>query len=160
MNEAEFRQLVREATEFLRARIAKAREQFDIGAFERYDYDLYSNRFWWSDAGVPKVEARIVIVGSVSTESNTWLWSWANPHFDDVRTPEIELVRAYGVRHGIHQLTEPKWPADERDGWEMTSIAARLLESSAAYRSPSAVGAFFLLLSDLKRLSPNGRHAL
>ena len=129
MNETEFRQLVSESTEILRTRIAEAREHFDIGAFERYDYDLNSNLFWWSDAGVPKIEARIVIAGSVSTNSTTWLWSWANPHFDELRSPEIEFVRAYGVRHGIHQLTEPKWPADEIDGWEMTSIAARLLES-------------------------------
>jgi hypothetical protein len=76
MNDAEFRELVSEATEFLRARIAQACEEFGIGEFERYDYDLPTNRFWWSDAGVPKVEASIVIVGSISTASDTWLWSW------------------------------------------------------------------------------------
>jgi hypothetical protein len=159
VNEADFRHLVRDATEFLQARIARAREEFGIGEFERYDYDLPSNRFWWSDAGVPQVEARIIIVGSISTASNTWLWSWANPHFDDVRTPEIERVREYGIEHGIAPLTERKWPADETDGWEMTSVSARLLESSAAYRSPSPTGGLFLLLNDLKRLNPNDRNA-
>jgi hypothetical protein len=155
MNEAEFRQLVGQATEYLRDRITYAREKFGIGEFERYDYDLHSGRFWWSDAGVPKVEAHIVIVGSISTKSNTWLWSWANSHLDDVRTPEIEQVREYGIQHGVLQLTEPKWPAEEIDGWEMTSISARLLESTAAYRSPASSGALFLLLSDLRRLNPN-----
>jgi len=155
MNEDEFRTLVFDATEFLRARIARAQEEFGIGRFERYDYDLPSNRFWWSQGGVPQVEARIIIVGSISTKSNTWLWSWANPHFDAVRTPEIERVREYGAGHDIPPLTEPKWPADETDGWEMTSISARLLESSAAYRSPSPTGALFLLLNDLKRLQPH-----
>jgi hypothetical protein len=104
---------------------------------------------------VPKVEARIVIVGSISTKSNTWLWSWANSYFDDVRAPEIESVRENGIKHGIRRLTEPKWPADETDGWEMTSVAASLLDSSAAYRSPSPAGARFLVLSDLKRLDWN-----
>jgi hypothetical protein len=159
VNEVEFRRLVSQATECLRARIAEANEKFGIGDFERYDYDLQSNRFWWSDAGVPRVVARIVIVGSISTKSNTWLWSWANSHFDDVRTPDIERVREYGIQQGIPCLTEPKRPADETDGWEMTSIAARLLESSAAYRSPDPLGALVLLLSDLKRFNPNLRHA-
>jgi hypothetical protein len=53
------------------------------------------------------------------------------------------------------QLTEGKWPAEETDGWEMTSVSARLLESSAAYRSPSATGALFLLLNDFKRTDPS-----
>ncbi len=77
MNESQFRELVSDATEDLRARIARARDEFGIGDFERYDQDLSMNRFWWSDAGMPQVEARIVIVGSISTASNTWLWSWA-----------------------------------------------------------------------------------
>jgi hypothetical protein len=155
MNDAEFRELVSEATEFLRARIAQACEEFGIGEFERYDYDLPTNRFWWSDAGVPKVEASIVIVGSISTASDTWLWSWANPHLDDVRTPGIERVREFGIQHDISSLTEPKWTADETDGWEMTSVSARLLDSEAAYRSPSPKGGLFLLLNDIKRVTPN-----
>jgi hypothetical protein len=159
MNESEFRELVSDATEYLRARIARAREEFGIGDFERFDYDLPMNRFWWSDAVVPQVEARIVVVGSISTASNTWLWSWANPHFDDVRTPDIERVREYGMQQGIPALTEPKWTADETDGWEMTSISARLLESEAAYRSPSPKGFLFLLLTDLKRVTPDERSA-
>lgn len=159
MSEAEFCQLVSDATEYLRARIARAREEFGIGGFERYDYDLPTNRFWWSNGGVPQVEARIIIVGSISTTSNTWLWSWANSHFKDVFTPDIERVREYGVQHRIAPLINPQWPADEADGWEMTSISARLLESEAAYRSPSPNGALFLLLNDLKRLTPNERSA-
>jgi hypothetical protein len=158
MDETDFRQLVSDSTEFLQARIARARENFGIGKYERYDYDLPSNRFWWSNAGVPQVEARIIIVGSISITSKTWLWSWANPHFDDVRTPEIERVREYGIQNGIAPLIERKWPAEETDGWEMTSISAHLLECSAAYRSPSSTGGLFLLLNDLRFLNPSQRN--
>ena len=153
MNEGEFRELVSDASEYLRARIAQAREEFGIGDFDRYDYDLVTNRFWWSDAGVPKVGACIVIVGSISTVSDSWLWSWANSHFADIQTPSIERVREFGIQNGIPSLTEPKWTADEVDGWEMTAVSARLLESQAAYRSPAPTGALFLLLNDLKRVS-------
>lgn len=100
-----------------------------------------------------QVEARITIVGSISTISNTSLWSWANPHFDDLRTPDIERVREYGIQHGIEPLTQVKWIAGEIDGWEMTAVSARLLESEAAYRSPSSKGGLFLLLNGLKRVN-------
>jgi len=159
VSEDEFRKLVCDADEFLRARIARAREQFGISEFERYDYDLPTSRFWWSDGGVVRVEARVTIVGSISTISDSWLWSWANPHLDDVRTPEIERVRDYGATHGLACLTEAKWPADETDGWEMTSVSARLLESEAAYRSPNDEGALFLLLHDLRHVTPSGQNA-
>lgn len=159
MNEAEFRELVSDATEYLNARIARAREEFGLDDFDHYDYDLAANRFWWSSAGVPQVEARIIVVGSLSNTSHTWLWSWANPHLDDVRSPDIERVRAYGVQHRISALTEPEWTAEEIDGWEMTAVSARLLESEATYRSPSPNVRLFLLLNDLKRVSPNERSA-
>jgi hypothetical protein len=150
MSDDAFNEFVANAVEFLRERIAQARLAFGIGDSERYDYDLPSGRFWWSDAGVPQVEASVIVVGSISTRSNTWLWSWANTHFDDVRSPEIERVREYGLLHGFEPLTEAKWSGDERDGWEMTAVSAFLLDASAAYRSPSTNGALFLLLDHLK----------
>src|SRR5690606_4865162 len=103
-------------------RVNGAQEAFGIGQFERYDCDLPTGRFWWSDAGITKVEARLIIVGSISTESNTWLWGWANPHLDGVEMEDIERVKAFGEERGIEKLTERKWPADEIDGWEMTSV--------------------------------------
>jgi uncharacterized protein YndB with AHSA1/START domain len=150
MNDSEFQDFIRESNNYLTAKIARAREEFHIGEFERYEYDLPSARFWWSDQGVSKVEARIITVGSISTISNTWRWAWANPHFDDVEMNEIVRVRVFGEKNNILKLTEGKWPADEADGWEMTAVSARLLEANAAYRSPSESGFLFLLLTHLR----------
>jgi hypothetical protein len=50
---------------------------------------------------------------------------------------DLEEVRHYGEHHGIWQLTTPKWEADETDGWEMTSIAAYVLQAKGAYRMPN-----------------------
>ena len=153
MTDAEFEDFVAEATEYLKMRASRAQEQFGIGQYERYDYDLASGRFWWSDAGITKVEAKVMVVGSISTETNTWLWGWANPSLDGGAIEDIERVRAIGEEQGIEKLTEGKWPADEVDGWEMTAVAARLLEAEAGYRSPSRSGFLYLLLDDLRRVS-------
>ncbi len=153
MTDQAFQDFLDESNVYLKTRVAKSQEAFGIGQYERYDYDLPSGRFWWSDAGVTKVEARVIPVGSISTESNTWLWAWANPHLDDVSMTEIERVRAFGEEHGINKLTDHKWDADEFDGGEMTSIASRLLEADSAYRSPSRTGFLFLLLTDLHYVS-------
>lgn len=103
-----------------------------------------------SDVEDPKVRAKVPIVGSISSKSDTWLWSWANPHFNEVEIGPICAVRDFGVREGITKLTEEKWTADEGDGWEMTSVSARLLEAQGAYISPSASGGLFLLYDGLE----------
>ncbi|HWB06386.1 MAG TPA: hypothetical protein VG796_25405 [Verrucomicrobiales bacterium] len=155
MSEEAFQDFIEEAGRYLKARIARAQETFGIGEYERFDRDLLTGRFWWSDAGVPKVEADLILVGSISTESNTWLWAWANPSLEGAELEDINRVRMFGEERGFTKLIEPKWPADEVDGWEMTAVAARLLEADSAYRCPSANGFLYVLHSNL-RFVPRG----
>ena len=150
MTYTEFEKLIEDSTAYLRACNDKANRSFGIGGFARYEYDLFRNEIWWSDAGGPKVRAKVTIVGSLSTKSGTWLWSWVNPHFDDVEIGPIDKVRLFGEREGISKLVEQKWEAEEVDGWEMAAVSGRLLESQGAYRSPHASGALFLLYDQLE----------
>jgi hypothetical protein len=50
---------------------------------------------------------------------------------------------------GYVKLTEAKWPGEEADGWEMTAIAARLLEAKGAYRASSDRGLSFLIFTKI-----------
>lgn len=150
MEYTDFEDFAEQATAYLKAANERNNRLFGIGDYERYDYDLFKNEIWWSDCDAPKVRGKVTIVGSISTKSDTWLWSWANPHFDDVERGPIHLVREFGEKESIAKLTDEKWPADEVDGWEMTSISSRLLEVQGAYRSPNESGGLFLLYDGLE----------
>ena len=152
MTYPEYETFLSESTGYLKARIERAKEQFGVGSFPRYEYDLFRGEIWWSEIGAPKVRGRVTVVGSISTKSNTWLWSWGNPHFSDIILGDIDKVRALGESEGIAKLTEKKWDAEEVDGWEMTAIAARLLEAEGAYRSPSENAFLFLLYDRLEKI--------
>ena len=78
------------------------------------------------------------------------MWAWANPHFNDLEIGLIDQIREFGEKESIQKLVEAKWSADEVDGWEMTSISARLLESQGAYKSPGENGSLFLLYDALE----------
>jgi hypothetical protein len=108
MEYTEFESFIEQATEYLRSANEKNKRLFGIGDYARYEYDLFRNEIWWSDVGDPKVRAKVTIVGSISTKSDTWLWSWANPHFKDVEIGSICDVRDFGEREGITKLTEEK----------------------------------------------------
>jgi hypothetical protein len=150
MTYLEYEAFLSESNDYLKARIEHAKEQFGIGMLPRYEYDLYRGEIWWSEVGAPKVRGRVTVVGSISTRSNTWLWSWANPHFADIVLGDIRKVRDFGATQAIAKLSEQKWEAEEVDGWEMTAIAARLLEAQGAYRSPDEDGFLFLLYDHLE----------
>jgi hypothetical protein len=63
----------------------------------------------FSENGVAKVAADIQFVGSISTESDTWLWAWANDSVDPQLSTSNGMVRDYGEEHGFNHLTIKKW---------------------------------------------------
>jgi hypothetical protein len=150
MEYIEFEDFISQSTAYLRACNDKAERHFGIGGYARYEYDLHRREIWWGDVGVPKVRGKVTIVGSISTKSDTWLWSWGNPHFNEVDLGPILEVKKFGEQESITKLTESKWAAQEVDGWEMTSVSARLLEAQGAYKSPSDKGSLFLLFDQLE----------
>ena len=150
VNVISFDELSKASYEYLQAKQTEAIEQFDLGAYERYDWDQEKMLLIWSDAGEPKVIADIQFVGSVSTKSNTWLWSWANSTILDQLSKDMAAVRDFGHSHGLEKLTNEKWPAEEVDGWEMTAIAAKILGVKGAYRSPGNDGFTFMVFTDIQ----------
>src|SRR5262249_49210036 len=101
--------------------------------------------------GVPVVGAAVDCVGSVSTVSNTWLWSWANFSIRENVRSRIIKVRDMGESEHFPRLTTAKWPATEHDGWHMAAVAARLLGAVGAYRVPVEYGFWFLALMSARK---------
>lgn len=93
------------------------------------------------------------VVGSISTISGTWLWAWDNPWILEPVKHCLGTVRDYGETHGFGKLTDPKWPGDEQDGWEMTAAAAYILQAEGGYRAPDEKGALFLLMRNVRRVT-------
>ena len=71
MEYTEFESFIEQATEYLRSANEKNKRLFGIGDYARYEYDLFRNEIWWSDAHDPKVRAKVTIVGSFSKKSDT-----------------------------------------------------------------------------------------
>lgn len=142
----QYRDLVTRAHAYATARQDVLRDEFRLNAWPRWDWDQDERRIVFSDEGVPKLVADIQFVGTISTETNTWLWAWDNPHIDPELCRAILEVRQFGETHDIAQLTTPKWAADDVDGWEMTSISAYVLQAKGVYRTPRDGGGFTYMI--------------
>jgi hypothetical protein len=125
-------------------------QRFSLATYKRWDWNQDAAELIFSNDGVPAVIARITFVGSFSTKSDTWLWSWANFNLvDGIREPAVS-VRDYGEQEDFLPLTIPKWPGTEADGWHMAAVAARIPGADGAYRTPSDYGFTFMVLHDVR----------
>lgn len=133
------------------AYLSKAQEafmrEFKVGEHERWDWYQETGKLVFSNNGVPAVEADIDFVGSLSTQSNTWMWAWANTSLVESVKHRSQEVRALGETQQYMQLASAIWPAAEEDGWEMTAIMAKHLGSIGAYRTPSESGFTHMVIS-------------
>jgi uncharacterized protein DUF6882 len=147
---AAFERLVKDGVSYLESRQAELHERFRLGEYERYDWNQETAELVFSTGGRPIVVARIQFVGSVSTRSGTWLWSWANSSYLEGVRASLRAVRQHGGDRHFLKLASAYWEASEEDGWEMTAVSAFLLRALGAYRSPDEHGFTFMLLTDVR----------
>jgi hypothetical protein len=138
--------LLDKAHQYLTEQQDICRDKYKISTYESWFYDQETGELIFSDAGVKKLIINYENVGSVSLKTNTWLWAWANENTLDKIKSEIGMVREYGEKRGFEKLLERKWPAEEVDGWEMTSISAYLMKAKGAYRVPSKDESLFVFM--------------
>jgi hypothetical protein len=131
-----------DAVHQLQEKNARLKSEFRLGEWPRYDYDVDTGKLVFSDHNVPRVIAEIQIVGTTSAKAGNWLWAWANEHWPAERTADSEIVRAYGEKHGICDLTHAYVEDTDLNalGWELTSVMVRITNALGAYRPPRDEG--------------------
>jgi len=137
--------LLENAIAYLREQQGALKADFEIGRWQRYDYRQDDATLVFSTDGVVHVIADMSIVGTLSSSSGTWLWSWDNDSIESQARQRIDEIRTFGEEHGFSKLTSAKWPGDAHDAWEMTAVASYLLKSEGAYRSPGDVATYMIL---------------
>src|SRR5262245_11876750 len=70
--------LIEESMKTLRRKQRTLEKEFEIDKHKRWDWDQEKAELIFSNDGVPAVRCDIAFIGSVSEESKTWLWAWAN----------------------------------------------------------------------------------
>lgn len=142
--------LIEGAMEFLEEQQNILLERFAIESLERFEYDREASaiRFFADDDRSIVAHARVV--GSQVDAAGLWVWAWANESIEESEHEDMIGVAAFGAQHGFEKLHSEGWPADEYDAWEMTAIAAMLLEAEGAYCAPHEGGAVYMILADVR----------
>ena len=121
----------------------------ELDDHDGWSWDQGKGELTFSNDGTPVLIAKVDFIGSLSSQSDTWLWSWANFHLHENARQRMEDVRSLGEEEGFPRLFVPKWAAEESDGWVMAAIAAHVLEARGVYCNPGDNVTSFFLISDL-----------
>lgn len=87
-----------EAFEQLTAKNARLEQDFRLGHWTRYNYDLAAGKLIFSDKAGTTVISEIQIAGSTSAKAGNWLWAWANSNLPGELLGDAKLVRAFGEK--------------------------------------------------------------
>lgn len=145
----QFEELSKKSYEYLTNQQNLMEEKYGLGKYEKWFYNQNTGELTFSDGNTVKIKIKYEEVGSISKVSETWLWSWANPHLEDGIKTDILKVKAYGIQNKLEPLTKRKWYADEYDGWEMTAISAYLTNAKGAYRVPTEKTFSFMIFKEV-----------
>jgi hypothetical protein len=150
MNQKEFTELIKKSREYLLEQQEIIKSKYNLDDYERMDYEQETGEMIFTLKNNKKVIMSYQVVGSVSDQSNTWMWSWDNPYLLDNVKEDMLKVKAFGEKHGIDKLIQPKWPGNEDDGWAMTAIASSILKAKGAFSFLSEEMMVFVVFRDIK----------
>lgn len=109
---------------------------YDIDSYENWFYDHGTGAFHFKSDDGRNLYFKYVDVGSFSTKTNTWNWSWNNSYTPKHVNRALKKVVTFGADNNFEQLTKGLFEGDEYTGWEMTAISAKLLNTIGCYRIP------------------------
>ena len=144
-----------EAFDQLAAKNARLEQDFRLGHWMRYNYDLAAGKLIFSDKAGAKVISEIQIAGSTSAKAGNWLWAWANSNLPCDLLGDAKLVRAFGEKKGVDDLAQAYVDDTSGDldalGWELTAAMVRVCNALGAYRSSRGEGgALYLVFKNIR----------
>jgi hypothetical protein len=120
------------------------------GPHARWDWDEVAVTLTFTDPVSPTLQIDVTVVGS--TEGTSWEWSWANPNIPAREKLDMERVREFGEANGYERLKSAFLDADDYAGWEMTAVAAHVLDALGAYRFPTDRGYCYLVYRKIEEI--------
>ena len=157
MSDKEVEDFLRQANWFMRSQMEQNQKEFQLDSYQRFDWNMWRGELVFSSNSIPKVVAKIQVVGTLSTKAKSWFWSWANQGIFEAVRLSAKKTREFGIERGILRLMQPRWAAQDKDAWEMTAATAKLTEAKGAFRCPSTDGFTYMVFTDIRAVSDRKR---
>ena len=150
MTDKEFDTFVATCYQELKEKQDSLMSKNNLGAYDEYWFDQITETIQFKEHGKVELEFHIVMIGSWSSKSNSWMWAWANSSITEELRSESSKIKELASLTGFSVFERESFEADEVMAHELTSIAVHHLNALGMYIVPSDNLKSFLALIKLK----------
>ena len=122
-------------------------KRFDLNRYEHWSFDDDFGVFHFESDKGQSLYFNYSLVGSFSDKTSTWKWSWDNEHLKQSERKNIERVKTFGEENKILKISTGLIDGDEYTGWEMTAVAAKILNAIGVYRFKQDYLTYFIVFT-------------
>ena len=149
--ESNYNELLEDCLSEVREKNLALVEEYEFGSHDRWDLDQEIGDLEFSHEGELKLVCGVVLLGTYSFISKTWLWGWANESLYEKLTKETLKVKEYGESQNVMDLVHRKTEATETEAWALGSYACRILNGKGIYKGPSDNGFTLMMITSLHK---------
>ena len=145
----DYRMLLSRSIEELKIKTTAHDSLFNLGT-AAWSANLEKGIIEFTSPNGMKATCSLQVIGTLNTQDGTWLWSWGNDTIASKLQAHAKIVKGYGERHRIQQLTMRKFPCSEETAWEFAAIACKLGNAEGAYRGQAGSVNVFMTYDDVE----------
>lgn len=150
MNDEELGMYLNLCCEELLEKQENLQKQYQLGSYEKYWCDLEQKILQFKNQDTIFHEFRVMCLGSMSNQSETWMWAWANESFpEEVRKDSVEL-KNLKTTLGLDFFEIPVFECNDEMAYVLTAISCNHLDMMGTYRVPTQNG--YIVLGVMDRL--------
>jgi hypothetical protein len=150
MTDDELAALFDTALEALREKQSALEGDTPFSSYGRFVVDLQEGVLTFFDKEAPKVEARILPVGTHAPAQRSFKWSWANQGLPvAVREMASRLKQLQGLT-GLDIFSQEVVACDESRVLELVAMAAQHLSALGVYRMANGPIRVYVLITGIK----------
>ncbi|MES2895277.1 MAG: hypothetical protein V4759_04540 [Pseudomonadota bacterium] len=120
-----------------------------LGSTDRWDVDLDLGTIQFSNAAGRVATSQVQIIGTYDSNEGIWLWGWANPSVSPPQAHAARLVRDFGEKYGLSDLTERMIHCSQEEAWQFTAIGLHLSGGAGSYRGPAGSTFVFMTFGEI-----------
>jgi hypothetical protein len=140
--------MVARSMEELRIKTASFDRLFQIGEAD-WELDQDEGEIVFTSPGGIVARAPAQIAGTYNTDDGTWLWAWDNASIAEALAAHAKLVREYGGKRRIAELTTRKLKITEEKAWELAALTCKLGNDQGVYRGPAGSTMVFITFGEV-----------
>jgi len=124
-------------------------EQYQIDAFDMFDFDMRKGTIEFKQGSTVMVTANFIPVGSFNEDQQTWMWAWANGGVTGEILQKAETIKVLDARTDNDVFNIETISADENTAWEIVAMACDHYQGQGVFAAPVEGLLIFIVLDNI-----------